>query len=95
MHLAASLHCCCLGFLVPLYYISFEFGRKGRMSHGAPSRSLKLDCQVQVDVTLRPLLGIFTMGILSLRLITIAQVSAVLLAALVTLGGAQRYKVMS
>ena len=31
--------------------ISFEFGRKGRMSHGAPSRSLKLDCQVQVDVT--------------------------------------------
>ena len=46
-------------------------------------------------MTLRPLLGIFTMGILSLRLITIAQVSAVLLAALVTLGGAQRYKVMS
>ena len=54
MHLAASLHCSCWGFLVSLYYISFEFGRKGRvMSHGAPSRSLKLDCQVQVDVTLR------------------------------------------
>jgi len=32
------------------------------------------------------------MGILSLRLITIAQVSAVILAALATLGGAQRYK---
>ena len=28
----------------------FEFGRKGRVPHGA--RSLKLDCQVQVDVTL-------------------------------------------
>ena len=39
--------------------ISFEFGRKGRVSHGAPSRSLKLDCQVQVDVT-RPALALLS-----------------------------------
>ena len=56
MHLAASSDCC-RGFLVPLYYnstSSFELGTrrgKGRVPHGAPSRSLKLDCQVQVDVT--------------------------------------------
>ena len=46
--------CCCWGFLVLFYYIStsFEFGRKGQVPHGAASRSLKLDCQVQVDCLL-------------------------------------------
>ena len=69
-----------------------------RTQRPSPPRSsgseFKIRLSVQVDCWCDTR-GIFTMGILSLRLLTIAQVSAVLLSALVTLGGAQRYKVMT